>query len=234
MRKIFLGHTSYQEVVYDVAKHSIERRASDAVQVNKIDQESLRTLGIYTRDKDVNGSTEFSITRFLTPYLAGYKGWVLFADNDILCLDDIENLFELADDKYAVMCVKHKHEAREGLKLDGQKQYQYPRKCWSSVVLYNAEHPSNKILTPDLINHVSPMYLHRFMWLQDNEIGELPIEWNWLEGEYPKAHSDVKLIHYTLGGPFFKEYKDTDTSSLWLEEYKHMKGHDFEEKDFIQ
>lgn len=233
MRKIFVGYTSYQPVVYDVAKYSIESRSRD-VSCYPIVQSALRELGIYTRKKNKFEATEFSITRFLTPWLAGYKGWVLFTDNDVLALTDINRLFDQVDDKYAIMCVKHDYRPEEGTKLDNQKQTIYPRKNWSSVVLWNCEHPKNRFITPDLVNEVSPLYLHRFMWLEDNEIGEISHEWNWLVDWYssPKE-GKPKILHYTEGGPYFRAYEGCGYAQHWRDEYKHMTGRDFTENDFI-
>jgi lipopolysaccharide biosynthesis glycosyltransferase len=220
MRKVFMGYTSYQKVVYDVAKFSIERHSPD-VEVRPIIQSALRDLGIYTRPKDENGSTEFSITRFLTPWLAGYKGWVLFCDNDMLCQSDINELFDMADDSKAVMVVKHRYTVKEGMKLDGQVQFAYPRKNWSSVILFNAGHPSNKVLTPELINSVAPLYLHRFQWLHNEEIGEIPHSWNWLVGVY-KDKAAAKMIHFTDGGCYFKNYQDVPFADKWKDEFYKM------------
>lgn len=231
MRKVFMGHTSYQKVVYDVAKFSIESRSPD-VEVRPIVQSALRELGIYDRPIDALGSTEFSITRFLTPWLAGYKGWVLFCDNDVLCLDDINDLFDMADESKAVMVVKHRYDVIEGIKLDGQKQTVYPRKNWSSVVLFNAGHPSNRQLTPELVNSATPLYLHRFQWLEDEEIGELPVAWNWLVGVY-NNHNAARLVHYTDGGPYFKSYRNCPLAHLWEDEYHRMTGKEFTEDDII-
>ncbi len=234
MRKVFIGYTSYQDVVYQVSKHSIERHSRD-IKCFPIVQSALRELGIYTRASDQNGSTEFSITRFLTPWLAGYKGWVLFCDNDTLALTDMNKLFDQADDKYAVMCVKHDHKPSGEIKLDGQKQTQYPRKNWSSVVLWNCSHPKNQFITPELVNEVSPLFLHRFMWLEDNEIGEFSHEWNWLVDWYKEPKDgNPKFLHYTEGGPYFDNYQDCGYAELWRAEYKMMTGKAFTESDIIK
>ncbi len=233
MRKVFVGYTSYQDVVYQVAKHSIERQSKD-VTCYPIVQQALRDLGIYYRDADSRGSTEFSITRFLTPWLAGYKGWVMFCDNDVLALTDVNELFDLADDRYAVMVVKHEHNPTETVKLDGQVQSCYPRKNWSSVVLWNLEHPKNKMITPEFVNEVSPKYLHRFMWLEDNEIGEIPVSWNWLvDWNNEQEEGKPKFLHFTDGGPYFKNYQDCSYADLWLKEYELMTGRAFEQKDIV-
>lgn len=233
MRKVFVGYTSYQDVVYQVAKHSIERHSRD-VKCYPIIQQSLRDLNIYTRAEDKKGATEFSITRFLTPWLAGYKGWVLFCDNDVLALTDVNELFEQADERYAVMCVKHNHEPTETVKLDGQLQTNYPRKNWSSVVLWNCSHPKNQFITPELVNEVSPLFLHRFMWLEDNEIGEISHEWNWLVDWYKEPkNGKPKFLHFTDGGPYFKNYQDVDYKSEWLNEYRLYSGKEFLPEDII-
>lgn len=234
MRKIFMGSTSYQMPVFDVAKYSIERY-NDNVQIFKLDQAALRSIGIYTRENKPNESTEFSLTRFLTPYLAGYKGWVLFMDNDMVCLDDIEGLFQHADDSKAVMVVKHNYDVVEGEKLDGQINYAYPRKNWSSVILWNAGHPSNAVVTPELVNNATGQFLHRFMWLEDEEIGELPVSWNYLVDEYKTVPltQDIKMLHYTLGGPYFKSHTDCSYADVWLEAYKDMSGKEWTEEDLI-
>ena len=233
MHKVFLGYTSYQGIVYDVAKHSIERHSRDVL-CYPIIQSALRQLGVYYRNKNTTESTEFSITRFLTPWLAGYQGWVMFMDNDILALTDINELFNQADEKYAVMCAKHDHKPPEGIKLDNQKQTNYPRKNWSSVVLWNLNHPKNRQLTPELVNEVSPLYLHRFMWLEEHEIGAFSHEWNWLVDWYQEpGDGSPKLLHYTEGGPYFEQYKQCGYADLWRQEYKLFSGKEFTDSDII-
>lgn len=233
MKKVFIGYTSYQDVVYQVAKWSIESRSRD-VKCFPIVQKSLRDLEIYTREKNEFESTEFSITRFLTPWLAGYKGWVLFSDNDVLALTDINELFDQANDQYAVMYAKHNHKPSWKTKLDNQKQTLYPRKNWSSVVLWNCDHPKNKFITPELINEVSPLYLHRFMWLEDHEIGGFSHEWNWLVDWYHEPRDGTpRLLHYTEGGPYFAGYQDCGYSDLWRDEYQLYSGREFLADDLI-
>lgn len=233
MRKVFVGYTSYQDIVYQVAKHSIERYSRD-IKCYPIVQKALRDLGIYTREKNQFESTEFSITRFLTPWLAGYKGWVLFTDNDMLCLSDVNELFDLADDRYAIMCAKHHHEPLGNIKLDNQKQTCYPRKNWSSVILWNCEHPKNQFITPDLVNEISPLFLHRFMWLEDHEIGEFTHEWNWLVDWYQESKDGTpKMLHYTEGGPYFRKYQTCGYADLWKAEYKLFCGKDFTAEDIV-
>ncbi len=153
------------------------------------------------------------------PHLAGYRGWALFCDCDFLFLADIKRLVELIDDRYAVMCVHHDHRPPESWKMDGRAQTLYPRKNWSSMVLYNCGHPDNAALTPDLINRQTGAFLHRFQWLDDAVIGAVPETWNWLEGWCRKpddGHPDA--VHFTRGGPWFDDWKDVEFAALWLAE----------------
>jgi hypothetical protein len=126
----------------------------------------------------------------------------------------------------AVYVVKHDYSPKNKIKFLNQVQYQYPRKNWSSVVLWNCSHPSNKAVTPDYVNTATAMELHRFKWLKDDEIGELDVRWNWLVGEYSNPPNDVKNVHWTVGGPYFYEYKDADFSDEWFSEHDKMQNCD--------
>ena len=139
----------------------------------------------------------------------------MFIDCDFLFTKDVAELFAMADDKYALMCVKHDYTPKNTVKMDGQKQVSYPRKNWSSCILWNCEHPSNKALTKDVVSTESGAYLHRFQFLKDEEIGEIPLEWNWLEGEYEKPETPPAAIHFTNGGPWFEDWQDVDYADLW-------------------
>lgn len=147
------------------------------------------------------------------------EGWALFCDCAFLWLADISELLALTDDRYAAMCVHHDHRPTERRKMDGREQTVYPRKNWSSLILFNCGHEANAVLTPDLANRETGKYLHRFGWLDDALIGEIPERWNWLEGwnELPE-HGTPAAIHYTRGGPWFDDWKDVDYAYLWLEE----------------
>lgn len=147
-----------------------------------------------------------------------YNGWALFCDGDMVCLDDISELFQYCDNRYAVMVVKHDYKTKAQEKYLGAKNEDYPRKNWSSVVLWNCSHPSNQQITPELVQGASGAFLHRFQWLKDDEIGNLPLEWNYLAEEYPER-GQLKLIHYTLGTPCFFEYAACEMSEYWHNEY---------------
>jgi len=216
--KVFVGWDSREDIAYQVCKHSIVFRQPEA-EVIPLKQNELREKGWYTRPVDKLASTEFTFTRFLIPELANFEGWALFMDCDMILTTDIKELFDQADDRYAVMCVQHDYTPQEGVKMDGQKQTVYPRKNWSSVMLINCGHPSNKKLTQDLVNdpELNGAYFHRFSWLKDEEIGELDHTWNYLVGVYDDIETP-KLIHYTEGGPWFENYRNCEFNELWKQE----------------
>jgi len=220
--KVFVGYDTREDIAYQVCKHSILSKQKQA-EVHPLKQNELREAGWYTRPVDKLASTEFTFTRFLIPELTNFEGWALFMDSDMILTTDIKELFEQADDRYAVMCVQHDYKVKEGYKMDGQKQTVYPRKNWSSVVLWNCAHPSNKVVTTDLVNdtNTTGKYLHRFAWLKDEEIGELHHTWNYLVGVYDDIDKP-KLIHYTEGGPWFENYRDCEFHAEWKTELYNM------------
>ena len=224
MNKVFVGYDPREDIAYQVCKHSIARRNKEVL-VRPLVQKQLREAGWYTRPIYPLSSTEFTFTRFLIPELCDYKGWALFMDCDMILLTDIQELFDQADEKYAVMCVHHDYTPREGFKMDGQKQSIYPRKNWSSVMLFNCGHPSNKQINSSVVNNteITGKYLHRFSWLQDSEIGQLSHEWNWLTDWYKEPEDGKpKLLHYTEGGPWFENYRDCDYHKEWKIELADM------------
>ena len=220
--KVFVGWDSREDIAYQVCKHSIVSKQPDA-EVIPLKQNDLRSSNLYWRDVDKLASTEFTFTRFLIPELTNYKGWALFMDCDMILTTDIKNLFDQADDRYAVMCVQHDYTPREGVKMDGQQQTVYPRKNWSSVMLINCAHPSNQAVTKELVNdpEVTGAYLHRFSWLKDEEIGSLDHTWNYLVGVYDDIETP-NLIHYTEGGPWFENYRNCEFHQLWKDELQEM------------
>lgn len=215
---IYVGYDQREDIAYRVAVSSIKRQSNR--KVVPLIQSELRAEGIYTREVDTMASTEFSFTRFLTPMLNEYNGWALFVDCDVLFLESPDKLFDLADDRYAIMCVKHDYTPSSTIKMDGKPQHLYPRKNWSSVMLFNCAHASNAKLTQDVVNNESGSFLHQMKWLADEEIGELPHEWNWLVGWYKEPQDgSPKLIHYTEGGPWFKGYEQCEYADLWNREF---------------
>ena len=216
---VYVGYDRREDIAYHVCCHSMDRNSSVPIAIKPLVQDRLRADGLYSREIDPLASTDFTYTRFFVPYLAGYEGWALFCDCDFLWTSDISDLISLADDRFAVMCVHHDHRPTERSKMEGREQTVYPRKNWSSLVLFNCSHEANAALTPGLANHETGKYLHRFGWLDDALIGEIPERWNWLEGwnEMPE-HGTPAAIHYTRGGPWFDDWKDVDYADLWLEE----------------
>ena len=216
--KIYVGHDSREDIAYQVCEHSIKRR-NGRTEIIPLKQKDLREKGIYYREVDKLASTEFTFTRFFIPYLNDYKGWAVFCDCDFVWRISPTELEQYCDDSKAVVCVQHDYKPKEGLKMDGQVQLVYPRKNWSSMVLWNCGHPKNKMLTPELLNKETGKFLHRFSWLDDSDIGSLPPIYNWLVGWYQEPKDGTpKILHYTEGGPWFENYRDCEYADVWKKE----------------
>jgi hypothetical protein len=221
--RVFVGYDSREVEAFDVCAFSLKRHASIPVDVRPIIQEEARHAGLYWRPVDPLAATEFTYSRFLTPYLAGYQGWALFCDCDFLWLADIAELLALADPSKAVLCVQHDHRPTETMKMDGKAQTVYPRKNWSSLMMFNCAHPSIRRLTPEAANTESGAYLHRMQWAADSEIGSLPETWNWLEGSSQvPAEGTPHAVHFTRGGPWFEDYQTVTYGDLWIAERTEM------------
>lgn len=213
---VYIGWDSREPIAADVCKYSILKHASVPVNVVYLKQDHLRSIGVYDRPVDNLGSTEFTFTRFLVPYLNNYDGWAVFVDCDFVFVDDIAKLLELADRTKAVQVVQHDYTPPAGVKMDGQVQHPYPRKNWSSMIVWNCGHKDNKKVTLDFVNTATGQELHRFTWVRDKDIGSLPPEWNWLVGWYREIRDGYpKAIHYTLGGPWFDDYKNCEYADVW-------------------
>ena len=212
--KIIVGFDQRESVAYHTFCQSIIEQASVPICFMPL---AINTLKDY-KETHTDKSNDFIYSRFLTPYLNQYQGWAIFADGDMICQADIKELWDLRDESKALLVVKHNYQTKVHQKYLGNINENYPRKNWSSVILWNCGHPKHKILTPDFISNQTGKYLHRFSWLHDDEIGELPNEWNWLALEYPE-NKEAKLIHYTLGTPCFEDYKDTEMAELWYSVY---------------
>tara|TARA_Y100000593_G_scaffold23455_1_gene46489 strand:+ start:3304 stop:3969 length:666 start_codon:yes stop_codon:yes gene_type:complete len=214
MIKVFIGYDSRMSEDFSVAINSLMEHSSVPISITPL---NLRNLsGIYNRPLDPKASNEFSYTRFLVPYLCNYEGWGLFIDGDVVFNDDIWNLYTLRNDKCAVQVVKHDYTPKSTTKFQGNVQYNYPKKNWSSVMLFNNE--KCKQIADIQANTSSGRFLHRFEWLEsENMIGSLPRRWNFLVGEYEKVPiSEISLLHYTEGTPLHLEYRDCDYAEEWL------------------
>ena len=218
MIRIFIGFDPRETVAWHVLTHSILARSSQPVAFVPLALDNLQ--GVFHRPRDPLQSTDFAFSRFLTPHLSGYEGWSIFMDCDILVQDDIASLWALRDDRYAVMCVQHDHQPREAVKFLGARQTAYPKKNWSSVMLFN--NAKCRALTPEFVNTATGLQLHQFKWLEDDAlIGALPPAWNHLVG-YDAADAAAAAAHFTLGGPYFPRYAGSDYAPEWFAERERM------------
>ena len=221
--RVYIGHDPAEEEAYRVAVYSLYQTSGLVAEPLYADR--LADFGLYRRAVDKRGqmydlpsnapcSTEFAITRFLVPMLC-QSGYALFTDCDVVFLSDVHDILKHANPEHAVTVVKHRHDGDEPSKMGGMAQTQYHRKNWSSVILFNCDHPANRRLSLDDINNRPGRDLHRFYWLNDAEIGEAPPEWNWLVNVQPRPISP-KLAHYTLGGPWIEGWQPAEHDDLWL------------------
>jgi hypothetical protein len=214
MIRVFIGYDDNETVAYHVLTHSILRHATQPVAITPLAKSHMQSF--YSRERSALESTDFSFTRFLVPYLSNYSGWSLFMDCDMLMTGDIAELWSLRDDTCTVMCVKHDYEARDEVKFLGAVQTKYEKKNWSSVMMFNNERCT--ALTPEVVATETGLFLHQFKWLgNDSLIGDLPTTWNYLVGEMTMP-GVPKLIHYTLGGPYFESYRHCEHADLWHHE----------------
>jgi lipopolysaccharide biosynthesis glycosyltransferase len=211
---LIVGFDQRESIAYHVFCQSVIDRASMPIQFLPLAENTLNQY----KEMHVDGSNKFVYSRFLTPYLMDFSGWAIFADGDMVCRADIAELWSLRDETKAVQVVKHEYKTKAAKKYLGNINEDYPKKNWSSLILWNCSHPKNITLTPEFIQSQPGSYLHRFSWLDDDLIGGLDAEWNWLAIEYPE-NPYAKLVHYTLGTPCFKDYVDESMSDLWKENY---------------
>ena len=214
---IVIGYDEREAIAFHTCVQSIISNTSCHVNIIPL---CLKNFVKY-RENHKDGSNEFIYSRFLAPYLMNFKGWVLFLDGDMVCKSDLKELWDQRNEKYAVQVVKHDYKTRMSKKYFGNVNENYPRKNWSSVIVWNCSHPKNRQLDPLFVSDKDGAFLHRFNWLDDEEIGDLPKSWNWLAIEYPEKEN-LNLIHYTLGTPCFKEYSETSLSKHWKIYYKNL------------
>jgi lipopolysaccharide biosynthesis glycosyltransferase len=218
MIRVFIGYDSAERVAASVLAHSINVRATQAVAISPVMLSQLG--GLFDRPRNSLQSTEFSFSRFLVPRLAGFEGWALFMDCDMLMRVDLAELWKLRDERYAVQVVKHEHVPLEEVKFLGHTQTKYQKKNWSSVMLMNCA--KCHALTPEYVNRASGLELHQFKWLGDDAlIGALPARWNHLVG-YDAPDPAAALAHFTIGGPWFKEFAHCEFADEWRREREAM------------
>lgn len=221
--RLFIGYDAREPIAYHVLAHSILRRASCPVSITPLVRSSLG--GLYWRARGPTESTDFALSRFIVPALCGYQGPAVFMDCDMLVRGDIGHLWREIEKQpnAAVLCCQHEYTPRPGAKFLGQPQTTYPRKNWTSVMVFNAA--MCQALTPAYVNAASGLELHRLLWLGecDCRIGSLPLEWNWLIGEY-EPNPDARVLHFTRGGPWFEEFADCDGADEWRAELASMQA----------
>ncbi|MSO89790.1 MAG: glycosyltransferase [Rhodospirillaceae bacterium] len=218
MIRVFIGYDPREAAAFSVLVHSIHKRATQPVCVVPLMLTQL--AGSLTRPREPLQSSDFSFSRFLTPHLVDYRGWAIFMDCDMIMREDIGALWHLRDERFAVMAVKHNHVPSETKKFLDEPQSKYGKKNWSSVMLFNCDRC--RALTPAYVNAANGLKLHQFKWLKDDSlIGELPSKWNHLVG-VSAPRPDAALVHYTIGGPYFDEYRDCEYSAEWFAERDDM------------
>ncbi len=229
MLTVFIGYDSREDIAYRVCRDSILKHASLPIRIIPVKQSELRIDGIYNRTHDPLSSTEFSFTRFLVPHLMRYQGWAVFVDCDFLFRHDIYHVMKHCDKDKSVLCVKHDYKPSETSKMDGAVQHQYPRKNWSSFMLFNCEHPDVRTLRPSVVNTATGMYLHQMQWTDDENIGELPISFNYLEGWHTKDNCvDPIAVHFTRGGPWFRDWENVEYADEWIAAKQELENVEFD------
>ncbi len=218
MIPIFIGYDKRERVAANVLIDSIYNHSSEPVSVTPLVIEQLKFQNLYWRDRDLNQSTDFSFSRFLVPYLMKFDGWAIYMDCDMLIQNDISELWRQRDNKYTLMCVKHDYKPLEKTKFLGEKQTIYPKKNWSSLMLFNCS--KCKKLTPNYINKASGLTLHRFLWIEEEKnIGDIDISWNFLvDFNNSSEVRKINNLHWTEGGPWFKDktIKNTIYDKYWF------------------
>lgn len=216
--RVFVGYDPREALAYHVCVNSMIRHASRPLLITPL---ALNYLPY--RETHTDGSNAFIYSRFLVPYLCGFSGTAIYLDGDMIVRDDIYKLAFLNEHDKDVMVVKHDYKTKASTKYFGNKNEDYPRKNWSSVMLFNCANYPNQRLLPEFVEKQTGAFLHRFQWLDDNRIGSLPKEWNWLVGEY-EHNENAKLLHWTLGAPFIHGYENADHAELWWSEYHKTVG----------
>ncbi len=238
-RSIWIGYDPREVPAYAVARRTVAKHLTQSIPIRGVRLNRLQELGLYRRPTKlkVNGdghfemidelsvtpdyhgrlSTQHANARFLVPHLAG-SGWALFMDGDMMVRANLARMFEILDPAKALYCVKHDYEPPNSVKMDGQIQTKYSRKNWSSFVAFNCDHDANQSLTMEMVNALPGRDLHRFCWIaDDNLIGELPLEWNWLVRHSPTIESP-KVVHFTEGCPNMPGYENDPYADEWRQE----------------
>lgn len=225
--KIYIGYDSKQHDASRVCEYSLRKHCSTDLDIVHLKTDELKKQGIYFRTEGSPASTEFTYSRFLVPYLQNYKGWAMFVDSDFVFTHDINSLFRRvfydlsSDTKSVYVCQHPMYTPKSDTKFYGKPQLTFPKKNWSSLMVFNCEHPHAKWLTPMSVSNQTPQWLHRFTWTTENSLGHIPTMWNWLVGEYEGGDPIPYGIHFTNGGPFNRVYGQ-DYEDIWVNYYSEM------------
>jgi hypothetical protein len=218
--RVFVGFDQREAIAYHTFAQSLIQNSSVPVSLIPM---SLKVLQSVYNETHTDASNEFIYSRFLVPFLCGFDGPAVFVDGDMVIETDIKDLFNLFDSSKAIQVVQHDYKTKANLKYFGNKNEDYPRKNWSSMILWNCSHAAHRILTPEFVANQSGSFLHRFRWIDDRDIGGLDASWNWLAEEY-SANESARLIHYTLGTPCLKDYQDCSQSDRWHAYYRSLQN----------
>ena len=214
MIRVFIGYDDNEKVAFSVLSHSLLKHSTQPIAITPIRLQNIKD--VFVRERLKIQSTEFAFSRFLVPYLSEYKGWSLFLDSDMMFRDDIKNLWDMIDKDKSIMCCKHDYVPKQNVKFRGAKNEPFPKKNWSSFMLMNNHRC--KMLSKEYVETATGLELHQFKWTHEENIGELPLEWNWLVSEYD-YNKNAKNVHWTLGGPYFKDYAKSDYADEWCRLY---------------
>lgn len=213
MIRLFAGFDPREAIGFHAFCHSVGKHCVK-------DLVSITSMSGRQRD----GSNRFTYDRFYVPFESDYRGWSIWMDGaDMLVRADLAELYPYGDKP--VYVVKHDYKTRHPRKYVGTQMEadnaDYPRKNWSSFILWNNAHDANRVLTPKFLESKDGAFLHRFSWLNDDQIGELPIEWNWLADEYGE-NQQAKVLHWTAGIPGFYHYRAAPHCEEWRQTVREL------------
>ncbi len=229
MIRWFIGFDPREAVAYHTLAQSIIERSSVPVAITPIALGNLR--GIFRRERDPMQSNDFSFSRFLVPFLCGYAGHAIYSDCDMLVRRDPAELWGLRNHACAIQCVQHDHQPKSDRKYLGSVQTAYSRKNWSSLMIMNCWRLEQ--WTPEAVATRSGLELHRFVGIPDERIGALPAGWNHLVG-VSADDPDPALVHWTDGGPYFREYADVAYAAEWWQTFRRARHADDAASELIQ
>lgn len=216
--KVYIGWDPRDAEAAEVSRYSLLKHSTLPIQVEFLRLGELKASGLYTRGDDPDAQTEYTYLRYFIPHLMNYKGLAVYCDPGTVWLRDVRELFQEQDERAAVHVVKHQFKPKNETKLGGRPQSQYPKKNWTSVMLWNCGHPDNKNLTADVANTKPPGYLHQVQWATNHNIYSLNVDWNWLVGHYKEPDDGTpKVLHWTEGGPWYSQHRDVLYGCVYAE-----------------